>query len=103
MTSLLQPAPGCSHLKLHAQHKPTEVAEEVSRGILGLLVTQLKLRSFLVHKQVTLVDTMILSTLPWLHKRSRAFLSPGSTVPMAGSSSALSSLGPWKSRDEASV
>lgn len=38
----------------------TQMAEEVLREILRLLVTQLKLRIYLVHKQVTLVDTTIL-------------------------------------------
>lgn len=61
---------GESQLSALVSQGPTEIAEEVLRGILELLVTQLKLRTFPVHKQVTLVDTTIFSILEWLHNRS---------------------------------
>lgn len=38
----------------------TEGVEEVLRGIWGLMVTQLKLRTFLVHKDMTMTDYRIL-------------------------------------------
>lgn len=80
---------GVLTLRLMHDIQSTEMAEEVLREILGLLVTQ---SWGLSYKQVTLADTTILCILVWLHDKSLALLFIRAfTVPSAGSSSALSS------------
>lgn len=47
VTSFLQHAPGCPHLGIMYHNKQSaKGVEEVLRGVLGLLVTHLKLRTF---------------------------------------------------------
>uniref|UniRef100_A0A8C0P5R4 Elongation factor 1-gamma n=1 Tax=Canis lupus familiaris TaxID=9615 RepID=A0A8C0P5R4_CANLF len=54
---------------MHHNKQATENAKEEVRGILGLLDTHLKTRTFLVGEHVTLADITVVCTLLWLYKQ----------------------------------
>uniref|UniRef100_A0A8C0TN71 Elongation factor 1-gamma n=1 Tax=Canis lupus familiaris TaxID=9615 RepID=A0A8C0TN71_CANLF len=54
---------------MHHNKQATENAKEEVRGILGLLDTHLKMRTFLVGEHVTLADITVVCTLLWLYKQ----------------------------------